>query len=147
METEKSLKILQLFYAGVLVDALSVYETFGITEQVTIRKQEQQHRTAKTQLQQLIVGTPEELFEKISQVFGCDNWKVESTAMGLEATGKGCLLCMIAKNLWTVQPCDIYCIQPLKALNAALDPGWKLSVTETLWEGKQCQFFLEPRGN
>jgi hypothetical protein len=142
METEKKLKLLQLFYAGVLADSIGNYEKFGILPQVVEKKTVEQKIMAKGQLAQLGVNSPAELFEKLYEIFGCIKWKVEDSPGKIIAIGDRCLLSAIAKKMEVVQPCSLYCINPFAALVAEMEPGWNLSVNETLWDCKKCEFEL-----
>ncbi|NVO21249.1 MAG: L-2-amino-thiazoline-4-carboxylic acid hydrolase [Bacteroidetes bacterium] len=145
MEKENKLKMLQYFYAGVMVDALSNYENFGITAEVTDKKRLEQVKSAKAQLEQLAIHSPEELFDTFSQLFGCVEWKLEKKEDCLDALAYGCLLCTMAKKKGTPRPCNMYCIQPLEALASAFETSWNLQVIQTLWEGNRCHFHLEPQ--
>ena len=144
MNTEQKLKMLQLFYAGVLADSVGNYEKFGILEEVTSKKAREQEMSAKRQLAQLGIETPEQIFGIFTEVFGCIRWEVkrDDTGNSLTATGKSCLLCGIAKKTGIAQPCSMYCINPLKGLAGALEPGYTLEAEETLWDGKECRFRL-----
>ncbi|MBN2348522.1 MAG: L-2-amino-thiazoline-4-carboxylic acid hydrolase [Bacteroidales bacterium] len=137
---EKELKTLQLFYASVLADSVFYYNNAGILNMVTEKKAKQQELTAASQLKQLHINSPEELFEFFSNVFGCIQWQTVTTKEGLAARGKHCLLCSIAKKMQTAQPCFIYCINPLRAMINALNNGHHLSVEKTLWDGDICEF-------
>jgi hypothetical protein len=142
MELEKRLKLLQLFYAGVIADSVSCFERFGITGQVEIKKMAEQKIMAKGQLAQLNIKTHEELFAVFSEIFGCVDWKLSKTANELTAESSRCLLCGISKKMDTVQPCNMYCINPMKSLSAALEPGMQLHVEKTLWDSEKCLFRL-----
>ncbi len=134
------IKTLQLFYASVMADSVKHYHDAGILEAVTPKKANLQAMTAGTQLKQLGIKTPEELFSYFSRVFGCIKWDYAPLAENATATGKHCLLCSIAKKMNTAQPCHIYCINPFKAFLASMNPAFRLNVKETLWEGSQCTF-------
>jgi hypothetical protein len=140
METEKRLKMLQLFYAGVLADSVRRYSEAGILDEVEARKEQEQRMAAKNQLAQLQISTPAEIFELYSEVFGCISWNIEKAGENLTATGRSCLLCAIAKKMNLPQPCNIYCINPVRAQVEALDGRNSLRVVSTLWEGDRCEF-------
>lgn len=140
METEKKLKLLQLFYAGVLADSTSNYEKFGILDLVTEKKEAEQILTASGKLAQLGIDSPEKLFESFSEIFGCIQWKIEKQLGKLIASGNSCLLCAIAKKMNTAQPCHIYCTNPFKSFVSALGNDLELNVKETLWDGNKCEF-------
>jgi hypothetical protein len=140
METEKRLKMLQLFYAGVLADSVRRYAEAGILARVTEQKEKEQKMAAKGQLAQLQIKTPADIFRLYSEVFGCIPWNVEETEERVTATGNSCLLCSIAKKMDLPKPCSIYCINPVRAQIGALDGGYRLKVASTLWESDKCQF-------
>lgn len=137
---EKDLKTLQLFYASALADSVYHYNNAGILSLVTEKKAGQQALTAASQLKQLNINTPEQLFELFSRIFGCIKWDIKTTSNGVIATGKHCILCSLAKKMQTAQPCFIYCINPLKAMLNAMEPSYKLEVEHTLWDGNYCEF-------
>jgi len=143
METEKRLKLLQLFYAGALADATGNYDKYGIIEQVTEKKAIEQKLVAQGQLAQLEIDNPEKLFESFTEIFGCIRWQVEKQGDNLIARGNSCLMCAIAKRMDIAQPCSIYCINPLSALVSALENEYELKVNETLWLGNKCEFELK----
>lgn len=136
----KEHRLLQLFYAGVLADSVKNYENAGILENITTLKFLQQQKAAEAQLNQLEIDSVENLFRQFSEIFGCIDWKVVETGEDYEATGNKCLLCNIARSMGTVQPCSIFCINPFRALTAAIKPGYILRVDETLWNGNKCKF-------
>lgn len=145
METEKRLKLLQLFYAGVLADSVANYGKSGILEEVTSRKAAEQEIMAKHQLLQLGYTTPEELFAGFSELFGCVNWKISSEDAEVVTRGSSCLLCAISRKMNTMQPCHIYCINPMRSLSKALEPGYDLLVKKTIWDSDECEFRLIKR--
>ena len=137
---ERKLKTLQLFYASVLADAVYHFNNAGILNMVTEEKRKQQALTAASQIKQLGISTPRELFEYFSNVFGCIQWEVMGDEDAASARGKHCLLCSLAKKMQTAQPCFLYCINPIREMLNAMEPGYDLSVDETLWESNQCVF-------
>lgn len=145
MENEQ--KTLQLFYASVLADSVFYYNNAGILSMVTEKKAKQQELTAASQLKQLNIKSPEELFEFFSRIFGCIQWQTETNNDDLVATGKHCLLCSIAKKMQTAQPCFLYCINPIRAMMKALNSGNHLSVEKTLWDGDVCEFKVSRSSN
>jgi hypothetical protein len=142
METQKRIKLLQLFYSGVLADSVNNYERFGILEKVTFKKAAEQELMSRGQLAQLGFKTPEELFRGFSEVFGCIDWKMSLSGTDYLAEGNSCLLCAISKKMNTAKPCDIYCINPMRSLSKNLEPGYRLMADKTLWESDQCRFRL-----
>lgn len=144
---EKEFKTLQLFYASALVDSVYHYDQSGILNSVAKKKKQQQALTASTQLQQLSLTIPEELFLYFTKVFGCINWEITKTDKGITAYGKNCLLCSLAKKKKTAEPCSIYCINPIEELLKAMDPSFSLKVEKTLWNDDQCLFKVVPENS
>ena len=146
MNETQTLKTLQLFYAGALVDSVRQYHKHGVLEAVTEGKRREQEQAAPAQLARLGIGKPEDLFSTFTELFGCADWKVQADASGVRAETKSCLACGIAKKLGAPSPCAISCINPLGAQAAALDPPHRLAVERTLWEGASCVFKMTPAG-
>lgn len=140
METEKKLKMLQLFYAGVLADSIKNYNQAGILESVEARKAAEQKLMAGGQLAQLNINSPGEVFSVFSEVFGCIHWQIDAEDNKIIATGKNCLLCSIAKKMNIPQPCKMYCINPFSAMAEKM--GYILNAESTLWENESCRFVL-----
>jgi hypothetical protein len=141
MEAEKKLKLLQLFYAGVLADSIKNYALTEVLEHVEKTKAVEQKLAAKGQLAQLNIDSASSLFNTFSEVFGCINWNVETIDQKTIATGKSCILCAIAKKMAIPRPCNMYCINPLDALARGL--GCSLTIESTLWEGSSCKFIAD----
>ena len=144
MSTDTDTRTLQLFYAALMVDAASNFEHFGVSGQVAEKKAREQLLAAPMQLSQLGIHGPRELFEKFSSLFGCAQWSVteESPATTVAET-RPCLACAIAKKRGSGRPCELYCINPFKALAGAMTPGLALTVEGTLWQADRCRFRLE----
>ena len=140
MESEKRLKMLQLFYAGVLADSIRNYSEAGILGIVESRKEMEQRLAARGQLAQLNIRTPGELFKTLSGIFGCISWNIEEEPELTKATGTSCLLCAIAKKMDLPKPCNMYCINPVRALAEGISEGNQLNVISTLWESDKCEF-------
>jgi len=138
-----NLGLLQLFYAGVLVEAANNYEQLGVTEQITEKKRREQAIAAPVQLTRLGAQNPAELFTKMKEVFGCVNWQIEERGNITRATGSNCLMCAIAKKTGSAKPCNLYCINPMKAFGEAMRPAKRLNVEKTLWESDECVFIYE----
>ena len=134
--------MLQLFYAGVLADSVRRYSEAGILNAVEAQKEKEQRMAAKGQLAQLQISTPAEIFKMFSEVFGCISWDIEETDDKLTARGNSCLLCAIAKKMNLPKPCNIYCINPVRAQVEGLERGYRLNVRSTLWESDKCEFVV-----
>ena len=136
-------KTLQLFYAGLMVDAAANFERFGIAEKVAEKKRAEQALAAPRQLAQLGIRGPAELFQRFSEIFGCASWQAAETADGsFLAVTKTCVACSIARTRGEGKPCTLYCINPFGGLASALTPARRLEVEETLWDGSECRFRL-----
>jgi len=147
MNEAQTLKTLQLFYAGALVDAVRQYAAHGILDAVTEGKRREQIQSAPAQLARLGIGKPEEIFTILTGLFGCADWKVRTDENRVHAETKTCLACGLAKKMGAPSPCAISCINPLGAQAAALDPRYRLEVESTLWTGDSCKFSMVPAGD
>lgn len=136
------IKILQLFYAGILAESANYYNNAGIIERISETKFNQQKIAASKQLKQLGIRTHRELFSRFSDIFGYIEWNITEKADGFTVTGDRCLICSISKRIGNTQPCQIYCINPYKLLVKALDPSINMFIRETLWNGDKCEFKL-----
>ncbi len=130
-------RLLKLFYANALVDAVHHYGKHGILEEVRREKQALQQQSAAGQLKQLGISELPELYTKFSAIFGCAAWKFTEEDSA-EATTTTCLLCALAKKLGTERPCDLFCINPFAAFAEAL--GYHLEAASTLWDSPECRF-------
>ena len=119
MNEQNETRTLQLFYAGLMVDAAANFEHFGVAQQVREKKAREQAVAAPAQLAQLGIGSPKELFERFSGIFGCARWELAELEGGaVQAETRSCLA-------------------------QALNPARELKVEEALWEGGQrCLFRL-----
>jgi hypothetical protein len=98
-------KTLQLFYAGLPVDAAANFQHFGVLEQAL---------AAPAQVNQLGIRTPRELFERFTALFGCARWELAEGEDGaLSAVTKTCLAAALAparrleveETLWAGESC------------------------------------------
>jgi hypothetical protein len=143
MNEQSEMRTLQLFYAGLMVDAAANFEHFGVKKLVEEKKAHEQAAAAPAQLAQLGIRTPRELFERFGAIFGCARWELRELDCGaMEAETRSCLACAIAKKRGGGKPCELYCINPFRGLAGALAPARDLRVEETLWEGERCCFRL-----
>ncbi len=143
MNEQSELRTLQLFYAGLMVDAAANFEHFGLLPQVQEKKAREQAAAAPAQLSQLGIRSPRELFERFSAIFGCARWELAELDGGaVAAETKTCLACAIARKRGGGRPCELYCINPFRGLARVMSPSRELQVEETLWEGERCRFRL-----
>ncbi len=144
MTESERLKTLQLMYAGVLVDAVRQYGSFGILENVTEKKRIEQELAARDQVARLGIQTPEDLFTVLPEIFGCAAWSPDASGPVFQVETRSCLMCALAKRLGAPAPCSMYCINPSLGMAKALTVPYTLKVKSTLWEGNSCVFELEP---
>lgn len=144
MTESERLKTLQLMYAGVLVDAVRQYGSFGILENVTEKKRIEQELAARDQVARLGIQTPEDLFTVLPEIFGCAAWSPDASGPVFRVETRSCLMCALAKRLGAPAPCSMYCINPSAGMAKALTVPHTLKVKSTLWEGSSCVFELEP---
>lgn len=144
MTESERLKTLQLMYAGVLVDAVRQYGSFGILENVTEKKRIEQELAARDQVARLGIQTPEDLFTVLPEIFGCASWSPDASGPVFRVETQSCLMCALAKRLGAPAPCSMYCINPSVGMAKALTVPHTLKVESTLWEGNSCVFELEP---
>ncbi len=135
--------LLQLCYAGALVDAANNYALLGGTQKIEEKKALEQRAVASQQLSRFGAKTPAEVLRRMMEVFGCTSWEIEEEEKSTSAVTTSCLMCAIAKKTGGASPCTLFCINPMKAYGKALEPSYDLAVEETLWEGKECRFVFE----
>ena len=141
MSDQENMKTLQLFYAGLMVDAAANFEHFGVIDQVVAKKAREQAVAAPGQLAQLGIQSATELFRRFGAIFGCARWELTEESDGaVTAQTQSCLACAIAKKRGSGRPCELYCVNPFRALAGALQPARALRVEETLWDGDRCRF-------
>lgn len=139
MESEKKIKMLQMFYAGALADAVLRLGREGVLEKVAADKRQEQLANGKGRAAQLGIQSPQAVFEVLPEIFGCANWKAEETDSGFEATATNCMLCALSKRLGTQSPCGIYCLDAMEGMVKGLDEKAEYEVVSTLWDGDKCQ--------
>ncbi len=76
MTNDSSNRTLQLFYAGLMLDAASNFEHFCVSQQVAEKNAQEQVLAAPSQLVQLEIRTPHDLFERFGVIFGYAAWTV-----------------------------------------------------------------------
>jgi hypothetical protein len=139
MTSDDKVRILQTAYAGALADAVLRMGRDGILPKVTEEKRREQMRTGKAKAEQFGISRPEEVFSKLTDIFGCATWEIKTEDGGFSAETKSCKLCAIAKRMGAPGPCDMYCLDPMEGMIKGLAPEMKFTVGETLWNGSRCQ--------
>jgi hypothetical protein len=139
MDNDEKVRVLQAAYAGALADAVLRMNRYGILPKVTEEKRSEQMRTGKAKAAQFGITRPEEVFSRLTEIFGCANWEITAAAGGFSAETKSCKLCAIAKSIGAPGPCDAYCLDPMEGMVKGLAPGVQFAVIETLWDGSKCR--------
>lgn len=139
MELQNKVKMLQMIYAGALVDSLRWYTDEGLLEKVTKLKRHEQLASGKQKLEQFGISQPEDVFSKLSDLFNCAIWEISQDINVINAETKNCLLCGYSKKLKTGSPCNIYCLDPMEGMIKAIDPNIQFIVEGTLWDGDRCK--------
>ena len=139
METVKKLHLLQQFYAGVIADAVLQFEKEGVLKNVIERKRKEQMERGALKAAQLGITTTENVFQNLSQIFGCANWTINSEKQGFTAEAKSCLLCGFAKKMGAPSPCNLYCLDPMEGMVKGLSENAVFCVEKTLWDSDRCR--------
>jgi hypothetical protein len=139
IDNDEKVRVLQVAYAGALADAVLRMNRHGILSKVTEEKKREQMRTGKTKSAQFGITRPEEVFSRLTEIFGCATWEVTAEAGGFSAETKSCRLCAIAKSIGAPGPCDVYCLDPMEGMVKGLAPGVQFAVIETVWDGSKCR--------
>ncbi|MGE0073834.1 MAG: hypothetical protein AB7S52_01245 [Sphaerochaetaceae bacterium] len=142
MESEKKLSVLQNIYAASIAETVNTYQALGQLSSIVARKEARQEQTAPFMLQQLGIETEEEVFARLSEVFGCANWQVEKQETGFVATATACKLCALSKKMGGASPCHGWCIDPMTAMikEISRSKGYvaQVSLEGTLMEQDRC---------
>lgn len=116
MEIEKRLTTLQNTYAASVAETVNTYEKLKALETIVQRRKERQAQTAPYLNQQLGVESVEDVFYKLSEIYGCANWVVEKTRDRYVATTTACKLCALTKKMGGANPCNGWCLDPMIAM-------------------------------
>lgn len=139
MENEKKIRMLQMFYAGALADAVLRLGNEEVLNKVTEQKRQEQLNGGNARALQLGIRSPREVFEILPDLFGCANWSVEVKDGGFDAKATNCMLCAISKKLGAKSPCNIYCLDAMEGLVKGLDENAQYKVLSTLWNENECK--------
>ncbi len=143
METEKKLALMQNTYAAAIAETVNNYEKLKVLDSIVEKKKERQPQTAPYINQQLGVETVEDVFIKLSDVFGCADWNVEKLTDGYCATAKMCKLSALSIRMGGANPCKGWCLDPMSAMITAVTSGEiksaDIEVTSTLMDGECCK--------
>jgi hypothetical protein len=146
MEDAKKLQMLRTFYAGALADSVLRFDRNGILDAVTAEKRREQLLSGKARAAQLGITDAQSVFEVLSGIFGCADWRTEATESGFTATASRCMLCAFAKKMGTQSPCGIYCLDPMEGMVKGLEEGAEYKVESTLWADGACRVSVRTKG-
>jgi hypothetical protein len=138
MDSDKHVQFLQTVYAGALAETVLQFGKEGVLAGITARKRQENLASGKMKAAQFGISKPEEVFIKLSDLFGCAVWNITSNSGGIIAQTGGCKLCAIAKKIGASSPCRLYCLDPMEGMVKALKGDAEFVVEETLWEGPRC---------
>lgn len=144
MEMEQRLATVQLTYAASVAETVNTYGKLGVLAEVVQRRKAQQGTTAPMMIKRLGIGSVEQVFTTISELYGCANWQIEQTEEGYEATATSCMLCALAKKAGGADPCRGWCLDPLSAMIEAVGgiPEEQIAVKSTLMDHDCCKVVI-----
>ena len=147
MDAEKALTLLQNIYAASIAETANTYDRLMALDTIAERRKERQAHTAPFLNQQLGIETVEEVFGRLSEIFGCADWSVEKADDGYIATAASCKLCALSKKMGGANPCNGWCLDPMFAMITAatrIDAG-SIVVESTLMTGDCCKVLIDTR--
>lgn len=141
MVIEKRFALLQNTYAASIAEAVNTYERLGALPAIVAKRKERQAQTAPFLNQQLGVDTVEDVFYKLSEIYGCAEWTVEKADTGRVATATSCKLCSLSKKMGGANPCHGWCLDPMLAMIASIGKidAEGIRVESTLIDGDCCK--------
>ncbi len=146
MEIEKKLALMQNTYAAAIAEAVNTYDKLKVLDKLVETKKERQAQTAPYMNTQLEIASPEDVFTKLADTFGCANWTIEKTESGFTATATSCKLCALSKRMGGANPCYGWCLDPMFAMMTAVSNGKidskSISVHSTLMTGDCCKVVI-----
>lgn len=144
MDLEKRFALLQNTYAMSIAETVNTYDKLKELDTIVERRKERQAQTAPLLTQQLGIETVEDVFYKLSEIYGCANWLVEKKDDGYIATAGSCKLCAFSKKMGGANPCHGWCLDPMLAMITAvakLNAG-SIVVENTLMTGDSCKVLV-----
>jgi hypothetical protein len=144
MDIEKRLAMLQNTYAASIAETVNTYDKLGVLESIVNGRRERQPKTASYINQQLAIRSIEDVFSRLSEVYGCANWAVQKKEDGYVATATSCKLCALSKRMGGANPCYGWCLDPMIAMLSdvsGIDRA-NMNVESTLMEGDCCKVHI-----
>ncbi|MEA4822837.1 MAG: hypothetical protein VB111_01820 [Clostridiaceae bacterium] len=147
MDIEKRLAILQYTYAASVAETVNTYDKLKALDTIVERRKERQTQSAPYLNQQLGIESVEDVFYKLSEIYGCANWSVEKTEDGYTATATSCKLCSLSKKMGGANPCHGWCLDPMIAMLSAASKmdAQHITVESTLMIDDQCKVVISTK--
>jgi len=141
MQIERRLALLQYTYAVSVAETVNTYEKLGVLGNIVEKRKERQAQSTSLLNQQLGIETVEDVFNRLSEIYGCANWAVEETDDGYAAAATACKLCALSKKMGGANPCNGWCLDPMFAMITAVSSieGENITVESTLMDGDCCK--------
>lgn len=147
MNPEMKVTMLQNIYAAALAESINTYKKLGAHATIVENKKLHQPASAPRMNQMIGAQTAEDVFTNLSSLFGCANWQVEETTSKLTATATTCKLCALSKQMGGANPCNGWCLDPMRAMIQTLEsPGVvpdSFTILETLYASDKCLITIE----
>lgn len=106
MEIEKKVVLLQNTYAASIAETVNTYEKYGVLDSIVAKRKEKQALSAPYMNRQLAIRSIEDVFSRLSEIYGCAKWSVTKAEDGFAATASACKLCaMSKKDGWRISLC------------------------------------------
>ena len=144
MDIEKRLAVLQNTYAASIAETVSTYDKLGVLENIVDKRRDRQSKTASYINQQLVIESIEDIFSRLSEVYGCANWEVEKKEDGYVASTTSCKLCALSKRMGGANPCYGWCLDPMIAMLSDVSgiDRTNINIESTLMKGDCCRVHI-----
>lgn len=138
MSFDSKFKLLQQIYALSLVESNIKYSKYGFFEEVVSQKKKEGVLNAARSVERFHMKKIDDVFFNLSELFGCANWKIKEDMNEKFVIATSCMLCSFSKALNAPKPCNLNCLEPMKAMVQSLDFDANFEVLKTLWNDKEC---------
>jgi len=147
MDAEKTLALLRNIYAASIAETANTYDRLMVLDTIVEKRKGRHAQTAPFLNQQLGIETVQEVFVKLSEVFGCADWSVAEVDDGYIATATSCKLCALSKKMGGANPCNGWCLDPMFAMITAATriDARSIVVESTLMTGDCCKVLIDTR--
>lgn len=145
MDIGKRLALLQYTYAATVAETANTFEKLQVLDNIVGRRKARQAQSAPLINQQLGVETVADVFNKLSEVYGCANWAVEETDEGYVAVATACKLCALSLKMGGANPCNGWCLDPMFAMITSVSgiDVENITVESTLMSGDCCKVIIK----